>query len=89
MGRDAFLNSLMEKPLADIDEWQSQKQADSTGHVNVILYTEGLSEEEQFLTGVNCVGNLQDAVNASIAGSSTPSIAVIPEGPYVIPFYRN
>ena len=39
-------------------------------------------------TGVRIVVSLEDALRSSVAASQDKSVAVIPEGPYVIPFYR-
>ena len=85
LGADQFLSQLLEKPLASIDEWQTQKQLAPMKHGQVQLYTEGLSEAEKRLTGIHCVTDLQAAVEASLHRHPEPSLAVIPEGPYVIP----
>ena len=39
------------------------------------------------MTGVHIMANLDDAVAAAIARSGDEAVAVIPEGPYVIPYY--
>jgi nickel-dependent lactate racemase len=85
LGPDAFLQTLLAKKLADVDEWQTEMQLKSlrTGHVQ--LYTTGLTDEERALTGVELVGSVDDAVTAAMARASDRSIAVIPEGPYVVP----
>lgn len=83
-GPEVFLSHLLDKPLASTDEWQTQKQLAPMKHGTVYLYTDGLSEDEKVLTGVQCVSDLQSAVEASLNRQSFPSLAVIPEGPYVI-----
>jgi hypothetical protein len=55
---------------------------------NVHLYTEGLSPAERAQTGVTLVDTVEDAVRLSIARSGDPRVAVIPEGPYVVPLFR-
>lgn len=85
LGPDVFLSQLLAKTLASTDEWQTQKQLAPMKHGTVHLYTDGLSADEKFLTGVHCVSDLQSAVEASLNRHSAPSLAVIPEGPYVIP----
>ena len=54
----------------------------------VQLYSSGLDEAQHALTGVERIESLRDAVLDSVAASSDSAVAVIPEGPYVVPFYR-
>ena len=54
----------------------------------VQLFTDGLSEADAALTGVERVGNLTSAIAAAIARHGDPDIAIIPEGPYVVPIYH-
>ena len=49
------------------------------------LYSQGLPAEDRALTGVNVVDSIEDAVAQSVASSGDPAVAVIPEGPYVVP----
>ena len=42
-----------------------------------------------FATGVNKVDNLQICIEQSFVRHKQNKIAVIPEGPYVIPFLSN
>ena len=84
-GPHAFMHRIEKKRLADIDEWETEMQLKATRAVRVQLYSEGLRGEDRTLTGVEMVDSLQDAVDASIARLSEPSVAIIPEGPYVVP----
>jgi nickel-dependent lactate racemase len=86
-GSDAFLAALQRKSMADIDEWQSQMQLKPTRLGRVQMYTTGLSEEERALTGVGMVDSVGTAVVESVARGGDDAVAVIPEGPYVVPFY--
>jgi hypothetical protein len=52
----------------------------------VQLYTTGLDEEERRLTAVELVASLDAAIAESVARHRDSTIAVIPEGPYVVPF---
>ncbi len=54
----------------------------------VELYTTGLSAEDRSITGVNLITNIDEAIAASIARAGDPAVAVIPEGPYVIPYHQ-
>jgi len=51
----------------------------------VHLYSQGLPIEDRGLTGVNVVDSIEDAVARSVEASGDPAVAVIPEGPYVVP----
>ena len=85
IGPARFLEALWAKSLADIDEWQTEMQLKPMRAGRVQLYTTGLSAEERALTGVELVDDVQAAIGASIARSNDPDVAVIPEGPYVVP----
>jgi hypothetical protein len=54
----------------------------------VHLYSGGLPETQHALTGVHVVASAADAVRASVARSGERRVAVIPEGPYVVPVHR-
>ena len=85
MGPDAFLQSLLAKRFADVDEWQTEMQLKSMRAGHVQLYTTGLDETERQLTGVESIASVDAAVAAALARSGDPALAVIPEGPYVVP----
>ncbi len=86
-GPEAFVQSIMDKRLADIDEWQSHMQAKAMGSGRIYLYAPALAENGK-LTGVEMVSSVQDAIQVSLSRQTgDKSIAVIPEGPYVIPVY--
>jgi hypothetical protein len=51
----------------------------------VQLYTTGLDAEERRITGVELIGSVDEAVAASVARHGDGAVAVIPEGPYVVP----
>ena len=88
MGPDAYLQSLLAKRLADIDEWSTEWQLKPRRMATVLLHAPGLSAEEQALTGVTMVDEMDRAVADAIAASGDPRVAVIPEGPYVVPLYQ-
>ena len=88
LGPDGFLAEIQKKSRADIDEWQTEMQLKPMRIGTVHLYTDGLSDEELVLTGVNIVTSMEDAIAQSVQQSGDNQIAVIPEGPYVIPSYR-
>lgn len=85
LGPQRFLATLTAKSLADIDEWQTEMQLKPMRIGTIQLYTSGLDAEERRITGVEIVGSVEQAIAASIARHADPRIAVIPEGPYVVP----
>jgi len=87
MGPDAFLQTLLGKSLADVDEWTSEMLLKPSRLGRVQLYTTGLSGEDRKLTGVDNVDSVDQAIRQSIAGDH--AVAVIPEGPYVVPFHAS
>jgi nickel-dependent lactate racemase len=89
LGSREFLRSILLKSHADIDEWQTQMQLKPMAVGKLQLYSTGLSPAQHALTGVGSIGSIRAAVLESIAASGDPAVAVIPEGPYVVPFYRS
>lgn len=85
LGPDRFLATLTAKSLAEVDEWQTEMQLKPMRLGRIALHTAGLKGEDRRLTGVEMIGDLGEAVATSIARSGDPHVAVIPEGPYVVP----
>jgi nickel-dependent lactate racemase len=85
LGPDAFLRSLLAKNFADIDEWQTEMQLKSMRAARVQLYTTGLKGADRAVTGVEMIDSVETALAQALARSGDPDIAVIPEGPYVVP----
>ncbi|QDV22492.1 nickel-dependent lactate racemase [Aureliella helgolandensis] len=89
LGPDRFVSSILPKPHAAIDEWQTQMQTKPMKVGNVTLVTSGLRESDHQLTGVRVTHSLQDIVEESLGRSPDGAVAVIPEGPYTVPFFRE
>jgi nickel-dependent lactate racemase len=87
-GAEAFLQSILQKSHADIDEWQTQMQLKPQAVGNLQLFTDGLSPSERALTGVDLIDSVSDAIAASISRHNDNTVAIIPEGPYVVPFFQ-
>lgn len=85
MGRVAFQGSLARKPLADVDEWQTQMLLRALAAGRVHLHTDGLDDAELALTAVTPCPDLQAFVDAYVARRGAVRVALIPEGPYVVP----
>ncbi len=88
LGPDAFLETLTAKRLADVDEWQTEMQLKPMRVGSIRLFTEGLSADDLALTGVEPADSLDGAVADAVDRADDPAVAVIPEGPYVVPFSR-
>lgn len=88
LGPDAFVKSILPKSHADIDEWQTQMQTMPMNVGDIHLVTDGLDAAERGLTGVSVTASLQAAVDASLEQNPDRTVAVIPEGPYIVPFLR-
>jgi len=90
-GMNGFFDDISRKDFADIDEWQTQMQLKPMRAGSVHLYTTGLSDADKRITGVSVVHSIGDTVRrcveASIEIDGDSSIAVIPEGPYVVPTF--
>lgn len=87
IGPERFLATLKAKSLAEIDEWQTEMQLKPMRIGNIQLYTTGLSAEDCRMTGVELVGSVEQAVADSVRRHGDMAVAVIPEGPYVIPVF--
>jgi nickel-dependent lactate racemase len=88
LGPDAFLATLQRKALADVDEWQTEMQLKPMRAGSIVLYSDRLSDADHALTGVERTSSVEDAIARSIAAQGDAEIALIPEGPYVVPFAR-
>lgn len=88
LGEEGFMQSILAKSHAAVDEWQSQMLLKATAVGKLHLYSTGLKPELHKLTGVEVIDSISDAVQASVAQHNDPAVAVIPEGPYVVPFHR-
>ncbi|MGB1007343.1 MAG: nickel-dependent lactate racemase [Thalassobaculaceae bacterium] len=92
LGPDRFLETILGKQFADVDEWQTEMQLKPMRVGHVQLFSTGLPAADHGLTGVEMLPDTLDAVAravaASIAKHGDAAVAAIPEGPYVIPFSR-
>ncbi len=88
LGPDGFLADIEKKSHADIDEWQTEMQLKPMRLGAIHLFSDGLDGEARGLTGVNVTDSVDDAVRQSVAQTGDRAVAVIPEGPYVVPVYQ-
>jgi lactate racemase len=87
LGNEGFFADISKKQYADIDEWQTQMQLKPMKIGSVSLYTKGLSAEQRSLTGVRMIDSVEQAITDSIRNTGDRRIAIVPEGPYVVPVY--
>jgi len=85
LGPKMFMQGIMNKRYAEIDEWPTEMQVRAMNKARIYLYTEGLSKNQRALTGVNLIDSPVAAILDSVKAHGDRRIAVIPEGPYVIP----
>jgi nickel-dependent lactate racemase len=92
LGLDKFLEELWPKTRAAIDEWQTEMQLKPMRIGTIRLYTQSLGKSDLDLTGVENYVDLDrfhEAIRSSVERSGDAAVAVIPEGPYVVPFSTN
>lgn len=88
-GPDGFLAAIAEKRFADVDEWQTQMQVKAMRRARILLHAPALSPADLALTGVEHVDSVEAAVAESVRASGDRRVAVVPEGPYVVPVLRG
>jgi nickel-dependent lactate racemase len=88
LGPMGFLERIQQMPLADSDAWQTQMLLRTLAVGNVLLFSEGLCGADRELTCVSMIENIERALEEILSDSADKELAIIPEGPYVIPVYR-
>lgn len=86
-GPAGFLEDILPKRHAAVDEWQTEMQLRPMRVGSISLFTEGLSPEDRALTGINLTDSLEKSVKEWVGQIGDARVAVIPEGPYVVPVY--
>jgi predicted kinase len=84
-GAEKFMAHLLSLPRAPVDAWQTEMLLKALRHGTVHLCSGGLPETDWPDTGVRRVKSLEQELAAAVAASGENALAVIPEGPYVIP----
>ena len=87
VGADQFMSILKGRDKALVDEWQTEMLLKPLRVGKVQLYSTGLKEGDRKYVFVEWIPSLEEAVLASVKAREDPAIAVVPEGPYVIPMY--
>ena len=86
LGPEGFLKSISDKSLADVDEWQTEMQLKPMRVGRIKLYAPQLGSDPSNITGVESIDNVTEAISESLSRHGDNELAVIPEGPYVVPF---
>jgi len=86
LGPEGFLQDIGAKLRAEIDEWETEMQLRAMRRGSVSLYCNLRAQEERTLTAVDLVDSLEKAVIEWVEKIRDRRVAIIPEGPYVIPF---
>ncbi len=89
LGPDRFLEEILPREHALIDEWQTEMQLKPMRIGRIHLYTRGLTEEEKRLTGVRVIDDLEGEIKESVGRWGKRKVVVVPEGPYVVPIYKG
>jgi nickel-dependent lactate racemase len=84
-GAENFMTILNHRDKALIDEWQTEMLVKALNIGKVQLYTQGLNDDELMITCVEPVESLAAAILRNTEFHQDKHIAIIPEGPYVIP----
>ena len=88
LGTESFFEESARKEYASIDEWESIMQVKAMRLGNIHLYSGQLCEDHRILTGVRMVESIPEAIERSVKEQVDRAVAVIPEGPYVIPVFK-
>lgn len=88
-GTTSFLQSIKDKNQADIDEWSTELLARAQQRAKIMLYSEGLTQDQFELTGAQSVTSIEQGLMLALQGQERRELAVIPEGPYVVPRHRH
>jgi nickel-dependent lactate racemase len=84
-GPERFHAELLTKARAEIDEWASEMLLKAIRLGAMTLYAPLLNREQSLLTGINVVRELEPALCQWMESQKDKALAVVPEGPYLIP----
>jgi len=88
LGPEGFMADVLKRDLARIDEWQTQMLVKALRLGRIQLFTTGLKPADLADIFVTPVESVEAAVLESVRIHGDPHVAVVPEGPYVIPTHR-
>jgi nickel-dependent lactate racemase len=88
VGPERFMADIIARNHARIDEWQTQMLVKALRAGSIKLFTTGLKPTDLEDIFVEPVTSIEEAVAESVRMSGDHHVAVVPEGPYVIPVFR-
>jgi len=88
IGPEAFMAEILARNLARIDEWQTQMLVKALRAADVKLFTTRLKPSDMADIFVDPIASIEKAILESTKAHQDAHVAVVPEGPYVIPVYR-
>ncbi|RKY87725.1 hypothetical protein DRQ15_10655, partial [candidate division KSB1 bacterium] len=81
---DEFMERILHKPV-EIDQWQLEECAKVARKADIFLVTQGLSKADERGTFTRIFPDFDQALQAALTKhGSSATIAVIPQGPYVL-----
>ena len=87
VGPERFMSILQGRKKARIDEWETEMLLKPLRVGTIQMYTTGLGGEDLRDTFVEPISSLEEAIATSVKTHKDNAIAVVPEGPYVIPLF--
>ena len=89
VGPKRFMDILADREKARIDEWQTEMLIKALRVGNIQLYAPDLSEEDRKIVYVEPIASVERAIADSSRTNGPHEIAVVPEGPYVVPRFDH
>ena len=87
IGPDRFMSTLEGRDKALIDEWETEMLLKALRVGTVQLYSDGLSKADLNDLFVEPISSVEEAIVASVRAHGDHEIAMVPEGPYIIPLF--
>ena len=72
-----------------VDEWETEMLVKALRVGTIKIFSEGLTREELGYTFADPADSVEEAVAASVEKQGDSVIAVVPEGPYVVPRFKE
>lgn len=87
-GPERFMSVVGGRDKALIDEWETEMLLKPLRVGKILLYSSGLALSGGKDAFVPLIRSVERAVEESAQKHDDPEVAVVPEGPYVVPIYR-
>lgn len=83
---DAFLHDIQQPGVFTIDQWEVEELIKALRKAQVLLYTDGLSDDDIRSCLVEPASSVESGIKAALTRHGKDArIAVVPKGPYVMP----